>query len=102
MVSNEEDEAKSHNVERKLADVKLNDEEKSNSGEKSASPNINQENKKKLNILSNKYRPNTTVKKGKLKKPQSQKEPNLNHQRDFYGGMPPQNFYAGGYIVDNP
>lgn len=59
-------------------------------------------NKKKLNILSNNYRPTKTFKKGKLKKPQSQKEPTLNYPRDFVGVMKQQNAFSGGPYVDHP
>ena len=58
-------------------------------------------NRKKLNILSNNYQPNKTLKKGKLKKPQSQKEPTLNYPRDFAGVNKQSNIYSGGYYADN-
>jgi hypothetical protein len=58
-------------------------------------------NRKKLNILSSNYQPNKTFKKGKLKKPQSQKEPNLNYPRDFTNVNKQTNVFSGNYYMDN-
>jgi hypothetical protein len=78
-----------------LADLNINSEEKT-----SLDTNSEITNKKKLSILSNNYRPKGySSKKGKLKKPQSQKEPKLTNQRDF-GAVQQQLF--GSNIVDNP
>jgi hypothetical protein len=78
-----------------LADLNINSEEKTNPDTDSTTMN-----KKKLNILSNNYRPKGySSKKGKLKKPQSQKEPKLTNPRDF--GAVTQQLY-GSNIVDNP
>lgn len=59
-------------------------------------------NRKKLSILSNNYQPNKTFKKGKLKKPQSQKEPTLNYPRDFANVNKQTNVYSGNYYNPVP
>jgi hypothetical protein len=77
-----------------LADLNINSE-----GKTSPDTNSTITNKKKLSILSNNYRPKGySSKKGKLKKPQSQKEPKLTNPRDF--GAVQQQLY-GSHIVDN-
>lgn len=84
----------------KLADLNINSEEKATLDSDSIGTSNMSANKKKLSILSNNYRPKgDSSRKGKLKKPQSQKEPKLTNPRDF--GAAQQHLY-GSHIVDNP
>ncbi len=51
--------------------------------------------------MSNNFKPNKkSFKRGKLKKPQSQKEPKLSYKREI--APPEQQIYGGSLIVDNP
>lgn len=51
--------------------------------------------------MSNNFRPKPkAAKRGKLKKPQSQKEPKLSYPREFQGIQ--NNIYGGSHIIDNP
>lgn len=101
--SNDDDEFEVQGITNKIEAMTFQTEERSIPDENSQSPIKSSLSKKKLNILSNNYKPtDKVVKKGKLKKPQSQKEPNLKHPRDFGAGLQPHNYYTGAHIVDNP
>lgn len=101
--STDGDEAQMSGIEKRLENLQFKTEERSVPDENSTSPSKTSLNRNKLNIMSNNYRPkNKMVKKGKLKKPQSQKEPNVNNLRDFGIARQHQTFYTGPHYVDHP
>lgn len=94
----------SENTENKLARMNINDKSSPDKNLRSSPNTLSKEaERKKLSILSNGYRPKgKTVKKGKLKKPQSQKEPTLNYPRDFCAGLNPQPCFTRGNYAEHP